>query len=136
MHVAQDQPETEPEQDADVEDMAYVYRHMTDKEAVFLLEHSLLPDSQPYQTIVEGTEGYEYCRWTALGVFCFCHVANASWLLAGGLLIQFADPMMNTSSCDGTMVPSVDSFTLNPKVRIAGQKVAALAAPSFRPYLL
>ncbi|CAJ1338151.1 unnamed protein product [Effrenium voratum] len=58
----EDQPETEPAQDADVEDMAYVYRHMTDKEAVFLLEHSLLPDSQPYQTIVEGTEGYEYCR--------------------------------------------------------------------------
>lgn len=35
--------------------------HMTDAEAAFLYEHSLLPDTQPYQTIVVGEEGYEYC---------------------------------------------------------------------------
>ena len=42
-------------------EMVSVYRHMTDKEAGDLLEHSILPDTQPYQTIVVGEEGYEYC---------------------------------------------------------------------------
>lgn len=44
------------------EEMVSVYRHMTDKEATYLLEHSILPDTQPYQTIVVGEEGYEYCN--------------------------------------------------------------------------
>ena len=39
-----------------------VYRHMTDRECAFLLEHGLLPDTQPYQTITRGEEGYRYCR--------------------------------------------------------------------------
>ena len=42
-------------------EMVSVYRHMSDKEAAYLLEHSILPDTQPYQTIVVGEEGYEYC---------------------------------------------------------------------------
>ncbi len=38
-----------------------VYRHMSDKEAMYLLEHSVLPEGRPYQTIVVGEEGYTYC---------------------------------------------------------------------------
>ena len=38
-----------------------VYRHMSDKEALYLLEHSVLPEGRPYQTIVVGEEGYNYC---------------------------------------------------------------------------
>ncbi|CAE7767371.1 unnamed protein product [Symbiodinium microadriaticum] len=35
---------------------------MTDKECSFLREHGTLPDTQPYQTIVEGDEGFQYCK--------------------------------------------------------------------------
>ena len=42
-------------------DMVSVYRHMTDAEAEHLLEHGVLPTTQPYQTIVVGEEGYAYC---------------------------------------------------------------------------
>jgi len=39
-----------------------VYRHMGDAELGFLREHQQLPSTQPYQTIVEGPAGYEYCK--------------------------------------------------------------------------
>ena len=54
--------------------MVSVYRHMTDKEAAYLLEHSILPDTQPYQTIVVGEEGYEYCTLS-------CRQAGKLWVL-------------------------------------------------------
>eukprot|EP00435_Cladocopium_sp_Y103_P061076 s104_g22.t1 len=52
----------EEDEDLETEEMVSVYRHMTDMEAGYLLEHSILPDTQPYQTIVVGEEGYEYCK--------------------------------------------------------------------------
>lgn len=38
-----------------------VYRHMGDVELTHLVQHGTLPDTQPYQTIVQGKSGYEYC---------------------------------------------------------------------------
>lgn len=52
----------EADEGHETEEMVSVYRHMSDKEAAYLLEHSILPDTQPYQTIVVGEEGYEYCK--------------------------------------------------------------------------
>ena len=45
-----------------VEDLVRIYRHMTDRECSFLRECGTLPNTQPYQTIVEGDEGFEYCK--------------------------------------------------------------------------
>lgn len=41
---------------------AVVYRHMGDSELRFLLDENQLPDTQPYQTIVRGSEGLNYCK--------------------------------------------------------------------------
>lgn len=41
---------------------ALVYRHMGDEECAYLLTHGQLPDTQPYQTIVEGSVGRTYCE--------------------------------------------------------------------------
>eukprot|EP01090_Pellita_catalonica_P003365 TRINITY_DN13033_c0_g1_i1.p1 TRINITY_DN13033_c0_g1~~TRINITY_DN13033_c0_g1_i1.p1 ORF type:complete len:146 (-),score=23.99 TRINITY_DN13033_c0_g1_i1:297-671(-) len=41
--------------------MTNVYRPMGDKEVVFLVENQILPDTQPYQAIIEGQVG----RWYA-----------------------------------------------------------------------
>ena len=38
-----------------------VYRHMGDEECAYLLAYGQLPDTQPYQTIVEGQVGRAYC---------------------------------------------------------------------------
>lgn len=38
-----------------------LYRHMGDVELRHLVEKGLLPDTQPYQTIVRGNEGRQYC---------------------------------------------------------------------------
>ena len=46
----------------DQQEMVRIYRHMTDKECSFLREKGILPDTQPYQTIVEGDEGFQYCK--------------------------------------------------------------------------
>jgi hypothetical protein len=43
------------------EEFTTVYRPMGDKELFYLLENNILPDTQPYQTIVEGPIGREYC---------------------------------------------------------------------------
>ena len=42
--------------------MTTVYRHMGDPECLHLLAHGQLPDSQPYQTIVEGPRGRVYAE--------------------------------------------------------------------------
>merc|ERR1711865_481068 len=39
-----------------------VYRPMGDEECSHLLTHGILPDTQPYQTIVEGEEGRSYAE--------------------------------------------------------------------------
>lgn len=39
-----------------------VYRHMGDPEVAYLLQHGTLPATQPYQTIVEGQKGRDYCE--------------------------------------------------------------------------
>ena len=39
-----------------------VYRHMGDEECAFLRENGVLPDTQPYQTIVQGETGRTYCE--------------------------------------------------------------------------
>lgn len=39
-----------------------VYRHMGDLEFAYLQAHNQLPDTQPYQTIVEGEQGRRYCE--------------------------------------------------------------------------
>jgi hypothetical protein len=39
-----------------------VYRHMGDIEFGFLMQNNQLPDTQPYQTIVEGAIGRKYCE--------------------------------------------------------------------------
>lgn len=39
-----------------------VYRHMGDEELQYLLANNQLPDTQPYQTIVEGPVGRTYCE--------------------------------------------------------------------------
>jgi len=39
-----------------------VYRHMGDEEFAYLLANGILPDTQPYQTIVEGPVGRTYCE--------------------------------------------------------------------------
>lgn len=39
-----------------------LYRHMGDAELSILLRYDRLPDTQPYQTVVEGHGGYLYCR--------------------------------------------------------------------------
>lgn len=44
-----------------------LYRHMGDKELFTLLETGCLPDTQPYQTIVCGEEGYNYCMKYFIG---------------------------------------------------------------------
>ena len=44
------------------EKRALVYRHMGDDECAYLLAHRKLPDTQPYQTIVEGPIGRAYCE--------------------------------------------------------------------------
>ena len=54
--------EDEARKAVESEEMVSIYRHMTDKECSYLRERGRLPDSQPYQTIVEGTEGFEYCK--------------------------------------------------------------------------
>eukprot|EP00439_Symbiodinium_sp_Y106_P039898 s2022_g4.t2 len=50
------------ELEAEREELVSIFRHMTDKECSFLREHGILPDTQPYQTIVEGDEGFQYCK--------------------------------------------------------------------------
>ena len=49
-------------QETEREELVSIFRHMTDKECSFLREHGTLPDTQPYQTIVEGDEGFQYCK--------------------------------------------------------------------------
>ena len=44
------------------EERTLVYRHMGDDECMHLLAHGRLPDTQPYQTIVEGSIGRAYCE--------------------------------------------------------------------------
>eukprot|EP01112_Ceratiomyxa_fruticulosa_P014660 TRINITY_DN4213_c0_g4_i4.p1 TRINITY_DN4213_c0_g4~~TRINITY_DN4213_c0_g4_i4.p1 ORF type:complete len:174 (-),score=25.17 TRINITY_DN4213_c0_g4_i4:213-734(-) len=44
------------------EGKAIVYRVMGDIEFQYLLSNNVLPDTQPYQTIVEGQAGLEYCE--------------------------------------------------------------------------
>lgn len=39
-----------------------VYRHMADEEYSFLALNNALPDTMPYQTIVEGPDGRAYCE--------------------------------------------------------------------------
>ncbi|KAF2078125.1 hypothetical protein CYY_000596 [Polysphondylium violaceum] len=46
----------------DKEKQTNVYRPMGDKEVLYLLEHGLLPDTQPYQAIIEGMVGRSYCN--------------------------------------------------------------------------
>jgi len=47
---------------SDVTGMTTVYRPMGDRELVCLLRHGVLPDTQPYQTIVEGAAGRAYAE--------------------------------------------------------------------------
>eukprot|EP00933_Yihiella_yeosuensis_P062723 TRINITY_DN656_c1_g1_i1.p1 TRINITY_DN656_c1_g1~~TRINITY_DN656_c1_g1_i1.p1 ORF type:complete len:186 (-),score=37.83 TRINITY_DN656_c1_g1_i1:151-708(-) len=42
--------------------MTLVYRPMGDTELLHLLNYSILPDTQPYQTIVRGAEGRNYAE--------------------------------------------------------------------------
>jgi hypothetical protein len=42
--------------------MTLVYRPMGDAELCHLLAHNALPDTQPYQTIVEGAAGRAYAE--------------------------------------------------------------------------
>ena len=42
--------------------MTTVYRPMGDPECLYLLEYGELPDTQPYQTIVEGPNGRVYAE--------------------------------------------------------------------------
>ena len=37
-----------------------VYRPMGDQEIIYLVEHNILPDTQPYQAIIEGAVGRRY----------------------------------------------------------------------------
>ena len=63
--AGQSDKEDESESDSTLEaaeELVSVYRHMSDKEALYLLEHSVLPEGRPYQTIVVGEEGYTYCK--------------------------------------------------------------------------
>mmetsp|Transcript_10230 Transcript_10230/g.23060 ORF Transcript_10230/g.23060 Transcript_10230/m.23060 type:complete len:215 (-) Transcript_10230:105-749(-) len=46
----------------DEEASGLVYRPMADTELNYLLQHRQLPDTQPYQTIVEGRDGREYAE--------------------------------------------------------------------------
>eukprot|EP01089_Gocevia_fonbrunei_P015185 TRINITY_DN4368_c0_g1_i1.p1 TRINITY_DN4368_c0_g1~~TRINITY_DN4368_c0_g1_i1.p1 ORF type:complete len:155 (+),score=20.74 TRINITY_DN4368_c0_g1_i1:45-509(+) len=39
-----------------------VYRPMGDTEAVYLVQHKELPDTQPYQAIIEGANGRDYAN--------------------------------------------------------------------------
>lgn len=40
-----------------------VYRHMGDVELQYVIDHNnQLPATQPYQTIVRGEEGFQYCK--------------------------------------------------------------------------
>eukprot|EP00040_Diaphanoeca_grandis_P040109 m.5218 g.5218 ORF g.5218 m.5218 type:complete len:144 (-) comp4178_c0_seq1:110-541(-) len=39
-----------------------VYRPMGDEECGYLLQHNVLPSTQPYQTIVEGANGRRYAE--------------------------------------------------------------------------
>jgi hypothetical protein len=41
-------------------DKTTVYRPMGDSETRYLVENGILPDTQPYQAIIEGENGYEY----------------------------------------------------------------------------
>eukprot|EP01091_Cochliopodium_minus_P002702 TRINITY_DN12555_c0_g1_i1.p1 TRINITY_DN12555_c0_g1~~TRINITY_DN12555_c0_g1_i1.p1 ORF type:complete len:168 (+),score=40.93 TRINITY_DN12555_c0_g1_i1:132-635(+) len=43
-----------------IEGQTTVYRVMGDLELLYLMENNKLPDSQPYQTIVEGENGRRY----------------------------------------------------------------------------
>lgn len=40
---------------------------MGDTELKFLVEHNELPDTQPYQTLVEGSNGLDYCMKYFMG---------------------------------------------------------------------
>ena len=42
--------------------LGLVYRPMSDRELLHLLQHGVLPGTQPYQTIVEGQEGRAYAE--------------------------------------------------------------------------
>eukprot|EP01059_Diplonema_ambulator_P016391 TRINITY_DN27871_c0_g1_i1.p1 TRINITY_DN27871_c0_g1~~TRINITY_DN27871_c0_g1_i1.p1 ORF type:complete len:183 (+),score=29.74 TRINITY_DN27871_c0_g1_i1:56-550(+) len=42
--------------------MARVYRPMGDKEAEYLIANGILPDTQPYQAIIEGDNGRVYAE--------------------------------------------------------------------------
>jgi hypothetical protein len=39
-----------------------VYRPMGDVELLYLLAHNQLPDTQPYQAIIEGDQGRQYAK--------------------------------------------------------------------------
>ena len=41
-------------------DLCNVYRPMGDVEVVYLMEHGVLPDTQPYQAIMQGPAGRVY----------------------------------------------------------------------------
>ena len=44
------------------DDRTTIYRPMGDTETLYLVKNNKLPDTQPYQTIVEGENGREYCE--------------------------------------------------------------------------
>ena len=50
-----------PVGDHDEKGYELIYRHMSDREFAVLLETSQLPATQPYQTIVRGEGGFQYC---------------------------------------------------------------------------
>jgi len=53
---------------SDLDAKITVFRHMSDVEFAFLRENNQLPDTQPYQTIVCGEEGFNYCMKYFTGI--------------------------------------------------------------------
>lgn len=44
-----------------------VYRPMGDLEVAFILKNGILPDTQPYQAIIEGSDGFTYSEKYLIG---------------------------------------------------------------------
>lgn len=60
-HSSQSSPLNQVNADSE-EEKIFVYRHMGDRELQHLIKHNQLPATQPYQTIVSGETGFNYCH--------------------------------------------------------------------------
>lgn len=101
------------------QELVSVYRHMSDKEALYLLEHSVLPEGRPYQTIVVGEEGYNYCSQveqegegiqTSKGNKCSNHFDSQKWTKCAEFRVVFWGNWESIRRGGGDIDPPIGHF--------------------------